>query len=150
MIMKKLLATTMFVMLAATSAVAGEREEVDAAFAEWRSALSGGKAENVVKLYDEDAVLLATLANEPITNQKSRTAYFTTLTAKPKLSAAVNKEFVKLLDDNSAIISGVYTFSFEENGKTVQIPARYSFVYEKENGKWMIVQHHSSQMPQAN
>lgn len=146
--MKNLLTTTMFVMLTATSAVAGEREEVDAAFAQWRSALSSGKAENVVKLYDEDAVLLATLANEPITDQKARTAYFTNLTAKPKLSATVNKEFVKLLDDNSAIISGVYTFSFEDAGKTVQIPARYSFVYEKEHGKWMIVQHHSSKMPQ--
>jgi uncharacterized protein (TIGR02246 family) len=148
--MKKLFATCAFIVLAANSVMANERKEVDAAFAEWRSALSSGKAENVVKLYDEDAVLLATLANEPITDQKARTAYFTTLTAKPKLSAAVNKEFVKLLDDNSAIISGVYTFSFEEHGKIVQIPARYSFVYEKENGKWMIVQHHSSQMPQAN
>ena len=67
--MKNVLATIMLVMLTTTSAFAGEREAVDAAFAEWRSALSGGKAENVVKLYDEDAVLLATLANEPITDQ---------------------------------------------------------------------------------
>jgi len=45
------------------------------------------------------------------------------------------------------VISGLYTFSFEEDGKMVSIPARFSFVYEKENGKWLIVEHHSSKVP---
>lgn len=125
-----------------------EQAEVDAAFASWRAALSSGKAENVVKLYDKDAILLATLAAKPLTTQKDRTEYFTKLTAKAKLAATVTEEHVRLLDEDDAVVTGLYTFSFEEDGKKVEIPARFSFVYEKENGQWMIVEHHSSNVPQ--
>jgi len=128
-------------------AFAGEKEEVDAAFANWRQALSSGKAENVVNLYDKDAILLATLAAKPLTTQKQRTEYFSSLTAKPKLAATVNEKYIRLLDEDDAVVSGIYTFSFEQDGKKVEIPARFSFVYEKENGKWMIVEHHSSKVP---
>ena len=147
--MKKLLVAAACIALTAGPAWAGEKEEVDAAFAGWRTALASGKAENVVKLYDKDAVLLATLAAKPLTTQEERTAYFAKLTAKPKLSATVDEAHVKLLDDDNAVVSGLYTFRFEEAGKTVEIPARYSFVYAKENGQWMIVEHHSSKVPQA-
>ncbi|NBX02566.1 MAG: SgcJ/EcaC family oxidoreductase [Alphaproteobacteria bacterium] len=146
--MKKLLATAAFIALASTSAFAGEKEEVNAAFTNWRKALSSSKAENVVKLYDKDAILLATLAAKPLTTQEQRTEYFSKLTAKPKLTATVDEEHIKLLDEDNAVVSGLYTFRFEEAGKTVEIPARYSFVYEKENGQWMIVEHHSSKVPQ--
>ncbi len=129
---------------------ADEKAEVEKAFADWRQALSSGKSENVVKLYDPSAILLATLAEKPITDQKERTDYFDKLTAKPKLMATVNEDHIRLLDENSAVVSGLYTFSFEENGNKVSIPARYTFVYEKENGRWMIVEHHSSKVPQQN
>lgn len=126
---------------------ANERDEVKAAFAEWRTALASGKAENIVKLYDTDAILLATLAATPLTTQQARTEYFTTLMARPQLSATVDQEYITLLDEDDAMVNGIYTFRFEEAGKTVEIPARYSFVYEKENDRWMIVAHHSSTVP---
>lgn len=124
-----------------------EEHEVDKAFANWRIALSSGKVENIVNLYDKDAILLATLAAEPITTQQKRIEYFTGLMAKPKLKATVNEEYIRLLDLNSALVSGIYTFSFTEDGKTVEIPARYTFVFEEEDGHWMIVEHHSSKIP---
>ncbi|MFZ4126201.1 MAG: SgcJ/EcaC family oxidoreductase [Rickettsiales bacterium] len=139
--------TILTTLIASAPAMAGERDELCAAFATWREALSSGKAENVVQLYNSDAVLLATLADEPIINQKERTAYFTKLTAKKNLKATVNKEFIRVLDEDDAVISGVYTFSFDENGKSVSIPARYTFVYEKQYGEWRIVEHHSSKLP---
>jgi uncharacterized protein (TIGR02246 family) len=146
---KTLLAMTALTMLAMqTPAWAGGKEEVDAAFTSWRTALSSGKAENIVQLYDKDAILLATLAAKPLTTQEQRTEYFIGLTAKPKLTATVNEQHIRLLDEDDAVVSGIYTFSFEEAGKTVEIPARFSFVYEKEHGKWMIVEHHSSKVPQ--
>lgn len=146
---KTLLALTVLSLVAVqTPALAGEKDEVDAAFASWRAALSSGKAENVVKLYEKDAILLATLAAKPLTTQEQRTEYFTGLTAKPKLMATVNEKHIRLLDEDDAVVSGIYTFSFEDAGKTVEIPARYSFVYKKENGQWMIVEHHSSKVPQ--
>lgn len=149
--MKKTLLTmtALTAMCIQSPAWAGEKEEVESAFASWRKALSSGHAENVVKLYDKDAILLATLAAKPITTQEGRMDYFTKLTAKPKLSATVDEEHIKVLDEDNAVVSGLYTFRFEQDGKTVEIPARYSFVYEKENGEWMIMEHHSSKVPQA-
>jgi hypothetical protein len=48
---------------------------------------------------------------------------------------------------NTAINTGYYTFSFTKDGEAKTIPARYSFVYLKRDGRWMIVDHHSSAMP---
>jgi uncharacterized protein (TIGR02246 family) len=127
--------------------VSDTKKEVQSAFAAWRTALSGGKASAIVDLYAKDGVLLATLNNKPITDQKERTKYFEGLTAKPELKATVNEEIVRVLDEDDAIVSGVYTFSFKDGEKTVSIPARYSFVFDKIDGKWMIVEHHSSKMP---
>ncbi|MFO0109452.1 MAG: SgcJ/EcaC family oxidoreductase [Alphaproteobacteria bacterium] len=148
--MKKilLLLAALTVLAFNNTAWAGKREEVDAAFSEWRAALSSGEAKNVVQLYDEDATLFATLEPKPLTTQRERTRYFTTLTAKPKLSATVNQKKIQILDDEYALVSGIYTFRFEQDGKTVAVPARYTFVYEKEDGRWMILEHHSSKVPQ--
>jgi len=147
--MKKTLLTltALTVIGFSNGAIASEKQEVESAFKSWQQSLSSGKAENVVNLYEKDAILLATLAEKPITDQKTRTEYFEKLTAKPKMAVKVTEEHLKVLDEDNAIISGLYTFSFEQDGKTVEIPARYSFVYEKENGKWMILEHHSSKVP---
>ncbi len=48
---------------------------------------------------------------------------------------------------NTAINTGYYTFSYMKDGETKTLPARYSFVYVKRGGKWVIVDHHSSAMP---
>jgi uncharacterized protein (TIGR02246 family) len=148
--MKKMLLTLTALSTFAlqSPAFADEKEEVNNAFANWRSALSDGNVDDIVKLYDKDAVLLATLAPKPLTTQDERKDYFARLTAKPKLSATVDAEYIKLLDEDNAVISGLYTFRFEEDGKNIEIPARYSFVYKKENGSWMIAEHHSSKVPQ--
>lgn len=147
--MKKILISIIALSMLSVSfaAWAGEKEEVEEAFSKWRSALTTGNAKNVVELYDTDAVLLATLSANPITTQEGRIKYFTKLVAKPKLSASVQEEHIRLLDKNNVALSGLYTFKFEEDEKTVEIPARYSFVYEKINNNWKIVEHHSSRIP---
>ena len=44
-----------------------------------------------------------------------------------------------------AINSGLYTFTF--NDKSV-VRARFTFVYRRRFENWMIVEHHSSAMPE--
>lgn len=148
--MKKYFYTTAILLglsVAAPAYAAADTAEVQNAFADWRSALSSEDPQKIVDLYEKDAILLATLAEKPIKNQQDRLEYFKTLTANPNLAAKVNEEYVRVLDDNTALVSGVYTFSFDKEGKTTEIPARYSFVYEKIADKWMIVEHHSSMVP---
>lgn len=49
-----------------------------------------------------------------------------------------------------AIHGGDYTFAWQgADGATVEVLARFTFAYRKENGEWHIVEHHSSKMPDA-
>lgn len=128
-------------------AYADEKQEVDNAFAQWQQALSTGNPANVVNHYDAKAILLPTLSAKVLTTQQERTDYFTNLMAKPKLAVKVNEEHIKVLDENNAVLSGLYTFSYADKDKTVEIPARFSFVYEKANNQWKIIEHHSSKVP---
>lgn len=129
---------------------ADARQEADQAFATWREALSSNKPDNVVNLYAPDAVLLATLANKPITNHHDRMAYFTQLMKRPNLSVKVDEEFGRVLSDNAVALSGLYTFSFQDQPSvTVKVPARYTFVFVKnQDNTWQIVEHHSSKLPE--
>ncbi len=69
------------------------------------------------------------------------------LAAKPR--GTINYRQVRRLDDDSAVDAGVYTFTLNNaDGSIVQVQARYSFVYEKRNGRWLIINHHSSVMPE--
>lgn len=37
--------------------------------------------------------------------------------------------------------------TYNKDGENKSLPARYSFVYVKRDGQWLIVDHHSSAMP---
>jgi hypothetical protein len=41
--------------------------------------------------------------------------------------------------------AGVYTFTF---GDGAQVMARYSYLYQRIDGDWKILEHHSSAMPE--
>lgn len=114
---------------------------------DWGTALSSGDANQITALYDREAVLLATFSDELDTAKEIKT-YFVGLLQKPDLKVAFNAQNVRVLDDNTATNSGLYTFSYSENGKTVKVPARYTFLYEKKGDRWMIVEHHSSVRPE--
>ena len=46
-----------------------------------------------------------------------------------------------------AVNTGYYTFSGVRDGQPTQRPARYTLVFRKQDGKWLIVDHHSSYVP---
>ena len=50
---------------------------------------------------------------------------------------------------DTAINSGTYALLnvAVRDGKPVTIAARFSFVYRNRNGRWVIVDHHSSRVP---
>jgi uncharacterized protein (TIGR02246 family) len=123
--------------------------EVQLAFQQWLTALEHDNPEVVVDLYRNDATLLATLEGEPLTTQEERVKYFSGLLAKPNFHAVADSISIRVLDKDTATTSGLYTFRFEQNGEITELPARFLFVYEKEGSDWMIVEHHSSQMPQS-
>ena len=117
--------------------------KIIALFDEWNSALQTGDPKQVAALYENNAVLLSTVSNQVRHNPAEIEDYFVNFLAKGpmgKIDEANVRTFGEL-----AINSGVYTFTFE-GGASVQ--ARYTFVYRWNGQRWMIVEHHSSAMPE--
>ncbi len=106
-----------------------------------------GDAKIITQYYAPKAILLPTLSQKILINENNGLdAYFHKLTSHPNIHCTPQKLITRMYKE-TAINTGLYTFSFTDHGKTVKIPARFTFVYEKENGKWLIIKHHSSKMP---
>lgn len=118
-------------------------ETILSLFDEWNKALQTGEPKNVAALYEGNAVLLPTVSNKVRHNHDEIEDYFVAFLAKGpvgKIDEANIRTFGEL-----AINSGIYTFSFKD-GSSVQ--ARFTFVYRWNGSRWMIVEHHSSKMPE--
>lgn len=124
------------------------KKEVAALFDDWNDALRTGGPHDVALLYAEDGVLLPTVSNDVRTNRVEIADYFEHFLAlHPR--GVINEQHIDVLDANTAVNSGVYTFDLIKEGQPTFVVARYSFLYEKIGGKWLIKSHHSSAMPEA-
>ncbi|RPF35177.1 SgcJ/EcaC family oxidoreductase [Streptomyces sp. TLI_185] len=118
-------------------------------FDTWNKALQTGDSEKVADLYAKNAVLLPTVSNEVRTDRAGIVDYFDHFLENKPVGKKI-KTIVNVLDDNSAIDTGVYEFTLTDHdtGKKRVVEARYTYTYEKIDGKWKIMNHHSSAMPE--
>lgn len=121
--------------------------EVAALFDLWNETLQNGTPHDVAMLYADDGVLLPTVSNEARSNRPEITEYFVHFQEKQP-RGTINEQYIDVLDDNTAVNSGIYTFDLVKDGAPTFVVARYSFLYEKIDGKWLIKSHHSSAMPE--
>jgi uncharacterized protein (TIGR02246 family) len=142
-------------LVASTPALAAEtrtctdvtKKEIAALFERWETSLHTGDAEKVAANYASDAVLLPTVSNKTRTDHEGIKDYFEHfLQKKPK--GKIDSRTIHI-GCNEAFDVGAYTFTLiGEDGKKSEVPARYSFIYELRDGKWLITHHHSSAMPE--
>lgn len=118
-------------------------KEILALFDEWNNALQTGEAKNVAVLYETNGILLPTVSNKVRHNHEEIEDYFVHFVAKGPVGR-INESNIRTFGD-VAINSGVYTFAFKDGS---EVPARFTFVYRWNGQRWMIVEHHSSQMPE--
>mgnify|MGYP006283367143 FL=1 len=116
-------------------------------FERWNDALQTGDAREVTRLYAEDGVLLPTVSNVPRTSHAEIEDYFEHFLEKHPVGT-INTRNVKI-GCNKLTDAGTYTFRVTDESGTKEVPARYTFVYEKRGNDWLIVHHHSSMMPTA-
>jgi hypothetical protein len=119
----------------APCASAGPKEDVAAAASTWAAALGEDEPDKVLQLYSDDAVRWGTLSPTVRSDRSALRDYFGDQLIRVYGSTAVN--------------TGYYTFTFVRDGETRIFPARYGFTYVKNGENWLIVDHHSSAMPQA-
>jgi uncharacterized protein (TIGR02246 family) len=156
--MKKHISVLSFALLAAATALSAQAEEtmncvktnekvISALFNRWNASLATLDPDKVVANYAPDAVLLPTVSNKMRTNHAEIRDYFVHFLHK-KPQGKINNSIIKI-GCNIASDTGIYTFTLhEKNGKVEKMVARYSYVYEYQNGQWLIEHHHSSAMPE--
>jgi uncharacterized protein (TIGR02246 family) len=128
--------------------LADPKEDVAAATQAWADAMTSHDVDRVLALYDSEAVLWGTRSPTLRDSPPALREYFNTLrTVPPSYKAVLGEQRVRIYGD-MAINSGTYTFSEVRDGKEITRPARFSFVYRNRNGRWLIVDHHSSAVPE--
>lgn len=122
----------------------------------WVDAFNAQDLDRLVALYVPDAVLWGTFAPTLITGRAGIHAYFArSFVANPGLTVQVEDLHLQLLADD-AIAAGRYGLhvpapatptvaAVDAAGKTM--PARFSFVLQRQGGAWTVVHHHSSLNP---
>jgi uncharacterized protein (TIGR02246 family) len=125
------------------------KTQIAGLFNTWNKALQTGDSDKVADLYAKDAVLLPTVSNKVRTNHAEIVDYFDHFLANKPVGKKI-ETIVNVLDSNSAIDTGVYQFTLTDHdtGEKSVVEARYTYAYEKIDGKWKIVNHHSSAMPE--
>ena len=134
--------TSVFAQTTQTCAATDEKT-IASLFDRWNASLKTLDASRVVANYTADAVLLATVQNQPRLTQDDRLNYFTKF-LKSAPEGTINSRTIKLAC-NTASDVGTYTFKMKDGS---QVAARYSYIYVYQNGEWLISHHHSSAMPE--
>ena len=112
----------------------------------WEKAVESAKMDDIMALYDNDAIMISTFAQNPLTKREQIIDFYQKVVVNPDIDVEILESHPRVYD-NMATDSGRYALSYTQEGERVVIPARFTFVYKLENGKWMIVEHHSSRMP---
>lgn len=141
---------TLFLLIFITSISFAEiptQAEISKLSALWGQTLAERNPQKIADLYDKDALLYATFSNL-INTHDGILQYFVKLTKNKDLKVNFTQQSIRPFDD-VALNSGTYEFSYtNDQGKTVRVPARYTFVYYKTPAGWKIIDHHSSAMPE--
>lgn len=122
--------------------------EIAGLFTQWNDALATDNPEKVADRYAPNAVLVPTKSNVVRTDRAGIVDYFTHFLGSDP-HAEIVESHIDILDADNAVDAGIYRFHLNQNGIPQDLNARYTFVYEKQNGQWLIVSHHSSAMPEG-
>ena len=118
-------------------------KNIKALFDTWNQALQTGDPKQVTSLYENEAILLPTISNQVRHNHDEIEDYFSNFLAKgPR--GKIDESNIRIFGE-IAINSGVYTFFFKDG---TSVSARFTFVYRWNQDRWMIIEHHSSTMPE--
>jgi uncharacterized protein (TIGR02246 family) len=125
---------------------ASNEQEIAALFDRWNRSLQTGDPHKVVANYAEHSVLLPTVSNKPRLTEAEKEDYFRHfLESKP--AGKIDSRTIEI-DCNTALDTGLYTFTFGATG--TQVRARYTYTYKWDGKQWLITSHHSSAMPEKN
>ena len=121
--------------------------QLDQKFAEFNASWASKSPDAVAAMFDDDAVLLATIASVPRTDTAGIRDYFVKF-LKGSPVGRIDTSTVKS-GCNWALRMGTWTVIMTDpaTGAKSDVKARYTFLYQFEDGKWRIEHLHSSVLP---
>ncbi len=122
------------------------KQEIKEVLASWCEAVNSRVVDEVVKHYAVDGILWGTISAIIRPGHELIKDYFENFLSKDGIRGEIIEQHTRIYGD-MAVNSGSYLFSWLEKGEQVSEEARFSFVYRKQNDKWLIVDHHSSFSP---
>jgi uncharacterized protein (TIGR02246 family) len=136
--------------ISSTTSAEPTKKQILALFDRWNATLATGDADKVADLYAPNGVLLPTVSPKIRTTHAEIADYFEHF-LENKPVGKKDRSVVDILDRNTAVDAGLYTFTLTDpdTGVKREVKARYTYLYEKIGGKWLIVNHHSSVLPAA-
>jgi uncharacterized protein (TIGR02246 family) len=141
-----LLVTVLILLGIPARMLAGSKEDVAAATQAWVAAYDSRDPARITALYDPEAVFWGTSAKTVSADPGAIAEYFKDAGKRPNARVTLGEQHIRVYGD-VAVNTGDYTFSDVRDGQNVTTPARYTFVYRQRDGKWWIVDHHSSRVP---
>jgi len=132
----------------ASSAFAGPKEDAFAVVEQFKTAYDASDPPSIVALFAPDAIFLGTLMQKPTRDPEAILKYFQASAAAnlPKKVEVESYETLQL-SEIAVVFSGQDVFSQTRDGKTVQTPARFTFLITKGAQGWRISHFHSSLRP---
>lgn len=131
-------------LLLPIAAQAAPEDEVRAAGQKWVDSIGMGDPDLMVSLYAEDGILHGTGSPVVRVGHALIREYFAGLTARVAMNF-VEPQHIRVFGD-VAVNTGNYETKIAD---AEPIRLRYSFVYHKVGDEWLIVDHHSSRMPEV-
>ena len=119
-------------------------DEAEAALKAWADAYAARDGEKSAALYAQDARLWGTLSAKQSIGRDAIHDYFNAGKQLKARTVEIGEHACRMID-TAAVCSGHYTFDRTPNeGPPEKTPARFSIVLAKQDGRWLIVDHHSS------
>lgn len=122
------------------------REQVTAAVAAWVAAYDSRDPARILAQYAPDAVFWGTSSKTVRVTPAQIAEYFKDAAKRLEARASIGEQHIRVYGD-VAVATGYNTFSDVRDGKRVPNPARFSMLFHKRDGKWILVDHHSSRLP---
>jgi uncharacterized protein (TIGR02246 family) len=124
---------------------AAERAEPPAVAEQWAAAFTKGDLDALMNLYDDDALMWGTSASKMRKGASAiRQYYAQLLEAFPGIRVALEETSPRVYGD-AGVNSGSYTMRrVLHDGRVNVTSARFTMIYVRRGGRWLIVDHHSS------
>jgi uncharacterized protein (TIGR02246 family) len=116
---------------------------------DWADCLNHSRLDELLAMYEDEAVLLPTFGSEILRGQEALRGYFTALMEHPNLTVHIEDEQINQnAHDEHRVLSGDYEFSWGTDASDmIHVHARYTFALSLADDKWVASTHHSSVRP---